>query len=110
MKIDRKLLYQLAYRVRKRVLAGKESNGFCQKASLAMVKALKNMGGKANIIYGDFFTDQKGMFGHCWVHYGKFIVDLTADQFNKYMCSLMPKIVIIEHPNSMYVRGKVIRF
>jgi hypothetical protein len=74
----------------------------CGICSIALRKALDNIGIKSKVLYGKF----RGQYNHCWVESAGYIFDLTATQFN----GVTRKVVILDKNSNLakkwYKNGK----
>lgn len=104
--MNRKTLYNIAYRIRKKVLNDGNPTNRCVDASRALVAALKMRGKIAKLYAGQFRSDTYLCY-HTWVTCRGLIIDTTADQFNELMNKPLPKIMIVKVPSNRHLYGRL---
>lgn len=60
------------------------SDGYCYEASCTLGMSLEDLGIKTTLIAGRVTTGEKLRF-HYWINIENSILDITGDQFNKYL-------------------------
>jgi hypothetical protein len=95
----RKKLYNISYRFRKKLLGESPSKECCFDASWGLVAELRRCGIPAHVVKGHFLARRcyplpLTRLRHYWVKSGRYIIDITADQFNTHIVNVMPKVHI----------------
>lgn len=83
-------LERAAQKVRREMKIGPGEAGFCQEASERLRDRLIKQGFDAKVAEGKYASK----FDHYWVKVGGYIVDPTADQFNKRGVPEQPSVVV----------------
>lgn len=93
------------------------SDGKCEYMANELTKALNGRGVRANHVMGIFTLDEPGAWkyrsdededldeyqvNHDWVNIEGKILDISADQFKKYVHAPIPNIVYIRYSNPLY--------
>jgi hypothetical protein len=93
------------------------SNGKCEYMAQELTKALVERGIRANHVMGIFTLDEPGAWkyrsnededldeysvNHDWVNVEGKILDISADQFKKYVHTSIPSVVYIRYSDPLY--------
>jgi len=79
--------------------------GLCSTGSAWLGRKLKKLGCECQLVSGRFKVEGQLPFpyyaserdaAHCWLECDKYVIDLTADQFNPALRRPMPKVVIFK--------------
>lgn len=108
------IILAIAARVKKKFPS---SDGKCEYMAQELVKALKEKEIRANHVMGIFTLDEPGAWkyrsdededfddyevNHDWVSVEGKILDISADQFKKYVHTPIPSIVYIKYSDPLY--------
>jgi len=89
-------IYNMALAVRRWVIreAG-DSSGMCGEASDEICRRLKGTRYRPVYCCGSFRCEADCFWeGHCWVRFGRIILDVTADQFNVDLTGIKMKPIV----------------
>lgn len=104
----------LAHRVKKRFPS---SDGKCEYMAKELVKELSDRGIRANHVMGIFTLDEPGAWkyrsdedeeldeyqvNHDWINVEGKILDISADQFRKYVYVDIPDVVYISYSDPLF--------
>jgi hypothetical protein len=88
-------LQKVAERVRQEEVTFGDASGLCHHCSKMLFDFLMAEGVPCGFIEGVFHSDEDA-WRHYWIEVGDYIIDVTADQFNRYLPeeTPMPPILI----------------
>lgn len=108
------LILSISDRVKKKFPS---SDGRCEFMARELITALSDKGIRANHVMGIFTLDEPGAFhyrsdedeelddysvNHDWISVEGKILDISADQFRKYVSTKIPNIVYITYSDPLY--------